>query len=95
MRVGASMGVCCGAGFSAWRWDVKVSSCREREHSLNQNRDRNQDQHQPEPSQANSPHGALHDVLVIGGGVVGLAVARECAVRGYSVLLLEREPWLA
>ena len=35
------------------------------------------------------------DVAVIGGGVVGLAVARECAVRGASVVLLEREDALA
>lgn len=32
-----------------------------------------------------------YDVGVIGGGVVGLSVARECAVRGYRVVLLERE----
>jgi glycerol-3-phosphate dehydrogenase len=32
-----------------------------------------------------------YDVAVIGGGVVGLAVAREMAVRGRSVVLLERE----
>lgn len=35
------------------------------------------------------------DVLVIGGGVVGLACARECAVRGKSVLLLEKEGCVA
>jgi glycerol-3-phosphate dehydrogenase len=35
------------------------------------------------------------DVVVIGGGVVGLAVAQQCAVRGRSVVLVEREPWLA
>lgn len=32
-----------------------------------------------------------YDVAVIGGGVVGLAVAREMAVRGRTVVLLERE----
>ncbi len=36
------------------------------------------------------------DVLVIGGGVVGLSVARECAVRGARVTLVEREDdWAA
>jgi L-2-hydroxyglutarate oxidase LhgO len=33
----------------------------------------------------------VYDVAVIGGGVVGLAVARELAVRGKKVVLLERE----
>lgn len=36
--------------------------------------------------------GAVVDVAVIGGGVVGLAVARELAVRGNSVTVLERSP---
>lgn len=41
---------------------------------------------------ADSPY----DVLVIGGGVVGLSIARECAVRGVSVALVEREDdWAA
>lgn len=36
------------------------------------------------------------DVLVIGGGVVGLSVARACAVRGASVVVVEREDdWAA
>ena len=35
------------------------------------------------------------DTCVIGGGVVGLAVARECAARGYTTVLLEREESLA
>jgi glycine/D-amino acid oxidase-like deaminating enzyme len=35
------------------------------------------------------------DVAVVGGGVVGLAVAREMAVRGRTVVLLEREDALA
>jgi len=33
----------------------------------------------------------IHDTIVIGGGVVGLAVGRELAVRGYSCLLLEKD----
>ena len=33
----------------------------------------------------------LYDACIVGGGVVGLAVAREMAVRGHSVLLLEKE----
>ena len=31
------------------------------------------------------------DVLVVGGGVVGAAIAREFAVSGRSVLLCEKE----
>ena len=37
-----------------------------------------------------------YDVLVIGGGVVGLSTARECASRGAKTLLIEREDaWAA
>jgi len=32
-----------------------------------------------------------HDVVVVGGGIVGLATARELALRGRRVLVLERE----
>src|SRR3954454_9487735 len=32
-----------------------------------------------------------HDVAVVGGGIVGLATARELALRGRRVLVLERE----
>ena len=32
-----------------------------------------------------------HDVAVVGGGIVGLATARELALRGRKVLVLERE----
>lgn len=32
----------------------------------------------------------VHDVLVVGGGIHGVAVARDAALRGLSVLLLER-----
>ena len=32
-----------------------------------------------------------YDVVVIGGGVVGLSVARECSVRGAKTLIVERE----
>ena len=31
-----------------------------------------------------------YDVIVIGGGITGAGVARDCARRGLSVLLLER-----
>jgi len=36
----------------------------------------------------------LTDVAVVGGGIVGLAVARTLALRGRSVVVLEREPRL-
>jgi (S)-2-hydroxyglutarate dehydrogenase len=36
----------------------------------------------------------VHDVAVVGGGIVGLATARELALRGRSVIVLEREPQL-
>lgn len=32
----------------------------------------------------------LHDVIIVGGGVIGLSVARELAVQGKSVLVLDR-----
>ncbi len=32
----------------------------------------------------------IHDVLIVGGGIHGVAVARDAALRGLSVLLLER-----
>ncbi|HEX7252299.1 MAG TPA: glycerol-3-phosphate dehydrogenase/oxidase [Thermoanaerobaculia bacterium] len=35
------------------------------------------------------------DLLVIGGGITGAAVARDAAARGLSVALLEREDWAA
>lgn len=34
------------------------------------------------------------DRIVIGGGVIGLAVARKCAVSGYSTLLVEKNKFL-
>ncbi len=34
-----------------------------------------------------------HDAIVVGGGVTGTAVARDLALRGIDVLLLEREDW--
>src|SRR5688500_10145808 len=33
----------------------------------------------------------MHDVAVAGGGIVGLAVARALALRGRTVVVLERE----
>ncbi len=36
---------------------------------------------------------SLHDVIVIGGGVTGAGVARDLALRGASVLLLEQHDW--
>jgi glycerol-3-phosphate dehydrogenase len=35
------------------------------------------------------------DVLVIGGGITGAAVARDAAARGLSVCMLEKEDWAA
>lgn len=37
-----------------------------------------------------SLHGSSFDVAVIGGGINGVAIARECALAGRRVLLLER-----
>src|SRR5262249_37842128 len=37
----------------------------------------------------------LFDVVVIGGGITGAAVARDAAARGLSVCLLEKEDWAA
>ncbi|NOR38077.1 MAG: FAD-dependent oxidoreductase, partial [Candidatus Thorarchaeota archaeon] len=34
---------------------------------------------------------AKYDVVVIGGGSTGTAVARDCAMRGLKTLLLERD----
>jgi L-2-hydroxyglutarate oxidase len=36
----------------------------------------------------------VHDVAVVGGGIVGLATARALALRGMRVVVLEREPAL-
>jgi len=37
----------------------------------------------------------LFDLLVIGGGITGAAVARDAAARGLSVCLLEKKDWAA
>ena len=42
----------------------------------------------PEPT-----HPSAHDVCVIGGGVTGAGIARDLALRGLSVLLLEKGDW--
>ncbi len=36
---------------------------------------------------------SVHDVIVVGGGVTGAGVARDLALRGVSVLLLEKSDW--
>lgn len=36
---------------------------------------------------------SVHDVIVVGGGVTGAGVARDLALRGVSVLLLEKGDW--
>ncbi|HEX6547256.1 MAG TPA: glycerol-3-phosphate dehydrogenase/oxidase [Candidatus Dormibacteraeota bacterium] len=36
---------------------------------------------------------SAHDVIVVGGGVTGAGVARDLALRGVSVLLLEKGDW--
>lgn len=45
--------------------------------------------------QAATPSTPLFDVVVIGGGIVGLATARAAIQQGRSVALVEREPRLA
>lgn len=44
---------------------------------------------------AAAPAPSVRDVIVVGGGLAGLAVTRELAVRGTRVELVERAPWLA
>lgn len=36
---------------------------------------------------------SVHDVIVVGGGVTGAAVARDLALRGVSVLLVDKDDW--
>ena len=36
----------------------------------------------------------MHDVAIVGGGIIGLAIARLLALRGLRVVVLEREPAL-
>src|SRR5207253_6347194 len=36
---------------------------------------------------------SAYDVVVIGGGVTGAGIARDLALRGLSVLLLEKGDW--
>ena len=35
-------------------------------------------------------HSAVHDVLVVGGGIYGAALAREAATRGLKTALVEQ-----
>lgn len=35
----------------------------------------------------------MHDLIVIGGGINGAGIARDAAMRGLDVLLLERDDW--
>jgi len=42
----------------------------------------------------NSPQ-PQYDCAIIGGGIIGLAIARECASRGFSVVLLEKNATVA
>src|SRR5262245_45973030 len=42
-------------------------------------------------SEASAP--SAHDVVVIGGGVTGAGLARDLALRGLSVLLLDKGDW--
>jgi glycerol-3-phosphate dehydrogenase len=51
--------------------------------------------HRPLPSMLVESEQEIYDVAVIGGGVVGLAVAREAQVRGFKTILLEREDTVA
>lgn len=39
------------------------------------------------------PEGRIFDLLVVGGGVNGAAIARDAAMRGLSVLLVEKGDW--
>jgi glycerol-3-phosphate dehydrogenase len=44
--------------------------------------------------QQSSNNNAIYDAVVVGGGVVGISVTRELALRGVKVALLEKEPHL-
>ena len=50
---------------------------------------------QPQLPPARAATSAPYDIGIVGGGIVGLAVARECSVRGVRVVLLEREDVVA
>ena len=39
----------------------------------------------------NSPPGGKYDLLVVGGGINGVGIARDAAGRGLSVLLVEKD----
>ena len=43
---------------------------------------------------ASSDDDNVYDLLVIGGGVVGLSVLREATLAGYKCVLVEQEPHL-
>ena len=44
--------------------------------------------------QSEVPDDDVYDLLVIGGGVVGLSVLREATLAGYRCSLVEHEPHL-
>jgi glycerol-3-phosphate dehydrogenase len=47
----------------------------------------------PRPQRLANLESTLFDVLVIGGGITGAAVARDAAARGLSVAIVERDDW--
>ena len=47
------------------------------------------------PPCAGAGDGATYDVIVIGGGINGSGIAREAALRGLSILLIEKDDFCA
>jgi D-hydroxyproline dehydrogenase subunit beta len=46
----------------------------------------------PAASSRLHPHSTTHDVVIVGGGIIGLSFAWQAAKAGRSVLVIEREP---